>query len=441
MRRPGAGIACAFLAALAGSSCRAPAVAPAPAGRSGSALSRAVRFLVQSQLTKDDEARDPALWAGGWRASLSARGAGVAAAFSDVASAPAAYAHHALLAVEAAAGRANLDDEDRLLAGRARRAAGTFLQRFAVPDPATGAVAYGWWPPARAVLDTPARRLLSRAFVAQVGGPEFGGALAPWTAPFFPESLRTWPDLDSTALALSALVPAARRDGTPVPGEGFDRLAAAARDVGAEPLRFPSWLSPGSGAYLTWIVPPEARGRGNDVDAAVNANVLRALGLLGRLDAPGAREATDLALRVVEEGRHRSMEEVSDYYGGGLLFPYLVTLAWREGPVPALAPAVETLVAEVETAAERLDGEAVRWGAGGEEAKETALAVETLALAGRRGALTRGGVEFLRRTQQADGGWPSSLVCFGTTTKGCRFTWRSRALVASIAIEALLVEP
>lgn len=130
------------------------------------------------------------------------------------------------------------------------------------------------------------------------------------------------------------------------------------RDTGREPALEDgrdAWKGRNSGAYLTWLTDERAPTFGspatgviplgkNNVDAVVNANVLLALGLAGRRDAPGYAAACALVNKACVT---RAWPACGLYYPPLLIFPYAATRAYRDGGNPALRPGMKALLADL----------------------------------------------------------------------------------------------
>jgi len=99
------------------------------------------------------------------------------------------------------------------------------------------------------------------------------------------------------------------------------------------------WKGLNSGAYLTWLA-HESRPtfstphQGiiplgvNNVDAVVNANVVYALSLTGRKNAPGYSDAVRIVALAAEK---RAWPAAGLYYPQPMMFPYAATRAFRDG--------------------------------------------------------------------------------------------------------------
>jgi len=274
-----------------------------------------------------------------------------------------------------------------------------------------------------------------------MGGPLLSGTRTPLNVPFFPLALAFPTDVDDTAMAYVVLLEDSLIDGGAGVAQPLEQFTTDWRDLGQCPLRItPEWLPPASGVFLTWFNyhdPPDPT-IPNDVDVAVAANALYALARYGRLDTPGVTETIALINRVVEQGIHRARyKEVSPYSLDGYLFEFCVTRAYREGPVPALQPAVEILADEIEQQAIRRPDGTNYWNKG-EAHLDTAFAVLGLMNAGRASSLIKAGIDFLVAKQDPVlGCWEEGTVFAGNTDTGVEVRWVSRALTTAMAFEAL----
>ncbi len=115
------------------------------------------------------------------------------------------------------------------------------------------------------------------------------------------------------------------------------------------------WKEKNSGAFFTWLkydtlplfsqpYQGEIPLGYNNVDAVVNANVLLALGLTGRKDYPGYRDAARLLLKAIE--RH-DWPACALYYPNRFIFPYSVSRAYRDGNNTVLRDGMKTLLIDV----------------------------------------------------------------------------------------------
>jgi hypothetical protein len=175
----------------------------------------------------------------------------------------------------------------------------------------------------------------------------------------------------------------------------------------------------------------------NDVDLVVNANVLYALARYNRLGVPGVAEAVSSINDVVALGLHREhLEDISDYYPDNLAFQYIVSRAFKEGPVPALRPAMRILADDLETSVVfRADGSAY-WDQGNPQLN-TAFAVLTLLNAGRETPIIDRAIGYLVSQQNALGGFSEGTFFVGRTDGGPVFEFASASFTTAMVLEAL----
>ncbi len=115
------------------------------------------------------------------------------------------------------------------------------------------------------------------------------------------------------------------------------------------------WKGKNSGAFLTWlkdeklpifskpeegIIPLGV----NNVDCVINANVIFVLGVLGWKNFPGYRNAVKLMHRAIAEKR---WPECGLYYPQYMMFPYVVSRAYRDGNNPALRRSIKILLRDI----------------------------------------------------------------------------------------------
>jgi hypothetical protein len=417
----------------------------APAGigaRPESPATRALRFLAAQQLREPLDAvvsgarvRD---FPGDWPQYFNLQGAGIRV--RDVSPFMVAFVHHALTqVVEGNRSLAGLGPEDLSAARAMRQRAAWFMRLFAAAPGAPDAGTYAFWPydadPATPDLFT------TLVLTAWLKGPILGGQRAPLNLPIYPTPLAIPSDADVTATTYAVLLDDARLDGGPGTSVRFERLFVDWRDYGIVPRRFnPSWLPPASGAFLTWLTYRQSVFPlfPNDVDLAVNANVLYALARHGRLGTPGVADAVALIDLAVAMGLHRDrMREVSDYYPDNVSFQYLVTRAFRQGPVPALAPAVAILADDLETTGRMAPDGTVYWDHG-DPPLNTAFAVLALLNAGRDTPLVDRAIEYLEKRQGADGAFPEATFFEGRTYGGQVFEFSSASFTTAMALEAFV---
>ncbi|HET7695222.1 MAG TPA: hypothetical protein VFK57_05890 [Vicinamibacterales bacterium] len=374
---------------------------------------------------------------GDWPQHFTLQGGG-AGRVRDVSPFTVAFIHHALATVVEQNGRQlNLTDLDFLMARAMRQRAMGFMRLFESAPAAPDAGTFGFWP-----YDADPRTpdlLTTLLMTAWLKGPILGGQRVPINLPIYPSTLAIPSDADVTATTYAAMMDAAALDGAPASPVAFERFFADWRDVGAVPRRVnPWWLPPASGAYLTWLTyrdPP--RLLPNDVDLVVNGNVLYALGRKHRLDAPGVTEAVRLINLAAILGIHRSrLEDLTEYYPDNFAFQYVVSRAFREGGVSALATAVQIFASDLErTALLRADG-TIHWDKG-DPHLNTAFAALTLMNAGRRGALLDGAIRYLESEQNAVGGFDEATFFVGRTDGGQVFEFTSASLTTAMALEAM----
>ena len=358
----------------------------------------------------------------------------------DVSPFTVAFIHHALTHVVEENRRAlGLSRFDLEVARVMRQRAVTFLRRFESAPDAPDAGTFAFWP-YDADPATP-DALLTFLLTAWLQGPILGGQRVPINLPIYPSTLAIPSDADVTATTYAALLDDAIFDRGPGSEVAFERFFVDWRDLGAVPRRLnPSWLPPRSGAFLTWLT---YRNEPfplfpNDVDLVVNANVLYALARYDRLDVPGVAEAVGLINFVTAFGLHRErLEEFTNYYPNNLAFQYVVSRAFHEGPVPALAPAVGILADDLETSVLfRADGTAY-WDEG-DPHLNTAFAVLTLLNAGRDTPIIDRAIDYLISEQNALGGFDEATFFVGRADGGQVFEYTSASFTTAMALEALV---
>jgi hypothetical protein len=349
-----------------------------------------------------------------------------------------AFVHHALTHVsEAHRAALGLDTLDVEIARFMRRRAVAFLKRFEAASGAPDAGTFAFWP-YDADPSTP-DPLLTLVLTAWLRGPILGGSRVPLNLPIFPGPLAIPSDADVTSTAYAALLDDAVLDGGPGSAVPFERFFVDWRDHGIVPRRHnPSWLPPASGAFLTWLTyrRPILPLFPNDVDLVVNGNVLYALARYGRLGVRGVSDAVQLINLAASLGLHHDRAaEVSSYYPDNLAFQYVVSRAFHEGPVPALAPAVRIMADDLEASVRlRADGAAF-WDLG-DPHLNTAFAVLTLLNAGRSTPIVSRAIDYLVAEQNAAGGFDDAAFFFGRTDGGQVFEFRSPSFTTAIALEA-----
>jgi hypothetical protein len=193
-----------------------------------------------------------------------------------------------------------------------------------------------------------------------------------------------------------------------------------------------------TGAFYTWLAPrttaqPElARaisrligadtllaillsGTINDVDCAVNANVLLYLG-----ESPETQEAVDYLLGVVAGGRE---QESSRFYPDPLAFYYLLSRAYLNG-VSSLG---RTQAAVVDRLLSRQESDGSFGGA-----LPTALAACTLLNYDQRPPALAQAIQHLLASQQMDGSWPRLALFLGPAPY-----YGSEEITTALCVEAL----
>jgi hypothetical protein len=406
-----------------------------------SPIQRALGFLLLNQVQRPldiiiDGARTLD-FAGDWPQYFRLQGGG-SGRVRDVSPFTVAFIHHALTSiVETNRERLNVGDLDLGAARAMRRRAMGFMRLFESVPGAPDAGTFGFWPydldPARPDV------LTTLLLTAWLKGPILGGRRVPINLPIYPAPLAIPTDADVTATTYASMMDAASIDGAPPATVAFERFFSDWRDVGAVPRRLnPWWLPHASGAYLTWLTyrdPPAAFP--NDVDLVLNGNVLYALGRRHRLDLPGVTDAIRAINIAAILGVHRGhLEELTSYYPDNYAFQYVVSRAYREGGVTALAPAVAIFAADLEASAlMRADGSAY-WDKG-DPHLNTAFAALTLMNAGRRTALVDRAIRYLESEQSLLGGFAEATFFIGRTDGGQVFEFTSASLTTAIALEAM----
>lgn len=399
------------------------------------AIRGALRYLDDTQLRKDRGCPGSRDWEGNWpqyrKHGSNAPGPGV----REVSPFMVTFVHHALSHISPQnAAALSLEPADLDAARKMRSRAAAFLQRFEVSDAGPVSGTYGFWPQRPGTLGTP-KQLFVLSTAVRRTGPPGAGILAPANPPLFPKALWSWPDADTFATVSAAVAERLLIDGDDASPTSPARLLAAHRDVHAVNLRFPPWREDATGAYMTWLVPDGTVRKANDVCLVVNANCLYALGLSGELGCPGSDEATAFIVNAIEDGHHRATGPASLYYPEGYTLHYAVSRAFREGPVPGLAPAVEVLADEVTGDAVTASDGTVFWRSRTAHL-ESAQAILTLLNAGRGGPIVEGGIRHLLREQREDGSWRWSNFAVGGLARAI-LAWRSEAYTTALALEAM----
>lgn len=322
-----------------------------------------------------------------------------------------------------------------------RQAAVEFMRRFEVPPGSPLAGAYGFWLRAEecAAWRKPWLERLRGDWLAKpmfwlfMHGPAMQGPLVALNVPQMPPAYGIHPDADDTAMIHLALLNAHRFDGGAEPRPPFSLLADW-RDTGREELfSRPDWLPEASGAFLTWFGAPV-----NDVDLAVNANVLYLLARCGRRDAPGAAAAQALICQAVPaflDGTARDTIEV--YYPNPMMAYRCIARAFRAGPVPGLEPAVRHIADMLRQRARvRKDG-TVHWNFG-QPALDTTCGILILIDAQQHLDLVPGAARFvLQKQDPRRGNWPEGYAFGGRSGRGHRINWVSAPFSTALALEAL----
>jgi hypothetical protein len=374
---------------------------------------------------------------GNWPQYFRLRG-GTGSGVRDVSPFNVAFIHHALTHVAERNRRAlSLRPFDVRAARFMRQRALAFMKRFGSAPNAPDAGTFGFWPYDLSP-GTP-DVLVTLLLTAWLQGPILGGDRVPINLPVYPRTLAIPADADVTATTYASVLDAADIDATPHADVPFERFFVDWRDLGVVPRRLnPPWLPPVSGAFLTWLTyrDPAFPFFPNDVDAVVNGNVLYALARRNRLDVPGATEAIALINAVTASGLHRGrLDEITSYYPDNLAFPYIVSRAFHEGPVPALAPAVAILADELEAAVLlRPDGTAY-WD-NGDPHLNTAFAVLTLLNAGRDTPIIARAIAYLVSEQDPLGGFAEATFFIARTDGGQVFEFRSASFTTAMVLEA-----
>ena len=360
--------------------------------------------------------------------------------FRDVSPFTVSFIHHALSHVVSENRRAlALGGRDLILARLMRQRAVTFLRSFESKPDGADAGTFGFWPyDTDPATPTP---FVNALLTWWLKGPILAAiecrSIFRSTRALSPSLPMRMSPRQSTLRSWTTRLPTEDLAATPQ----FERFFVDWRDVGVVPRRLnPFWLPTASGVFLTWLTYRDAPTPvfPNDVDLVVNANVLYSLGRYGRLDVPGAAEAVWFINRVVELGIHRDhFQEISEYYPDNFAFHYVVSRAFREGPVPALEPAVEILASDLEASAlARPDG-SVYWDRGAPQLN-TAFAVLTLLNAGRSTPLLDRAIQYLMKEQGAFGGFASATFFFGRTDGGQVFEFTSPSFTTAMALEAFV---
>lgn len=359
--------------------------------------------------------------------------------FEDVSPFVVAFIHHALslLVVERGSLFA-MSTEDYARARSMRQLAVDFMLRFESPEGEMDQGTFGFWlyddyPKLPGPITS---WLLIRSLDHfRVGVPVIGGPRAPTNIPIMPDIYRIPTDADDTANILVCLLDDMNIDGGPGFEGNLTKPFTDYRDTGEVPLRIDlPWLPDDSGVYLTWFGETL---EGSDVDLAVNANVLLALGRYGLLDTPGVDDAVNAINLATSLGLHRrgDIRLISEYYPNNLVFQYCVSRAYFEGNVTALQPSVNIFLDDLDSTAVREENGMVYWDTNsGGSVLNTALAVLTLLNGGggRDTPIVEGAITWLVGQQKSDGSFG-----LGTFFIGGPMEWVSESLVTAMALEAL----
>jgi hypothetical protein len=236
-----------------------------------------------------------------------------------------------------------------------------------------------------------------------------------------------------------------------------------------------TWKPKGSGAFVTWFNYQNSS-LTQDVDLAVNANILYLLGRTGKQDTPGFDEAVQLINAAAEQGIHRTEDphgtrltnatfiNLSYYYTNNHHFQFYVSRAYTNG-VAGLQPAMKVFVDDLQELAIREDGgNLVHWDLGhGAPILNTAFAVlilvnvletktELSSSASTRlvesswrdrdnhvlDELIQNGAAWLVQQQTETGDWEEESVAFyGAAWPHLGGEWISRCWTTSTALQAI----
>ena len=417
--------------------CSVPAVSLPPAD--ASPIRAALHYLQQTQLTTDRLVTKQAAYAGDWPQCLALERAGPFV--RDTNPFMATFIHHALALIgEHHQPALGLTDGDIESARSMRMAAIELMLRFQADPQAADAGTFGFWPEQRP------RWVPGDLFLSQLGsllaeGPFFTGMRMPVNVSCYPRDLAIATDADDTASIYAALLDHAALDGGPAVTENIEYFFADWRDLGQVPQRHAAaWLSPDSGAYLTWLAYRDdpAQPSPNDVDIIVNANVLYALGRYGKLDTPGVADAVAVINAAITSDAHQAQPgQISLYYPDNLALHYCITRAYREGGVLELAPAVELLVEDLLATAQQTDTGHCFWNRG-DPHLNTAFGLLALLASGCTGEVTDGAAAYLRAEHDPEtGAWDAGVFFSGRFDSGVKAYWTSPALTTAMALEAL----
>ena len=407
-----------------------------------SPIERAIDFLAANQLQQSiDEMVNGARivdFAGDWPQFFHLQG-GESFRVRDVSPFTVGFIHHALTSVEANRKSVRLSPGDLSAARLMRRRAVSFMRRFESPSGAADAGTFAFWPYDRDP-NTP-DPLLSFFLTVWLQGPILGGQRVPINLSIYPSTLAIPSDADVTSTTYAALLDDAIFDGGPGTTAAFQHFFGDWRDVGVVPRRLnPPWLPHASGAFLTWLTYRDLPFPlfPNDVDLVVNANVLYSLARYHRLDVPGVADAAGLINLAAGLGLHRDHpEEISSYYPANLAFQYVVSRAFKEGPVPALAPAVQIFADDLE-ASVLVRGDGTAYWDQGDPHLNTAFAILTLLNAGRDTPLIDAAIDYLLAEQNQAGGFGEATFFVGRADGGQVFEFSSDSFTTAMVLEAFV---
>jgi hypothetical protein len=432
---------------LAPPACTRFTATPAPVSatdidaRARESLQLAIGRLARRQFTAADEAVGRGL-AGAWPQTVTIHGPsfGVVRFREDSPFIP-AFIHHSLTTITpGAAASLGLTPHAMDAVGSARLRALAMMRRYRMDSPHDCAGSFGYWMPGlrRSRALAPLLAPLSRRIMT---GPVYHGCLmADYTQWWMPAEFWLWPDTDDSAVIMAAWTSEHHlQPGAVAPPPAFSHHFSRHRDVTPTAGRFPAWLAPRSGAFLTWIVPAATPVTAPlaEVDPFVNANILFALGISNNLGTPGVEQAIRLVNDATARGLHEHPRHASLYYIDNFLPHYVITRAWREGNVSGLRPSVSRVVRHVEQCARRRPDGAVVWNHGHPQL-DTALAILSLLDGGGAPDLVDGGIRSLIDMQNPHtGGWDAAPLFGGTTDNGARLIWQSPDGTTAFAAEAL----
>lgn len=273
------------------------------------------------------------------------------------------------------------------------------------------------------IIEREASYLVSQRAVSATGG---------WC--YYADLPELPPDADDLAQVMQVLIRAGRRD--EVARHGEPALAVLLRDNCHPDGSFETWIVPASGRRT----PLEERhaklvervwGVGPDCD--VIPNLLYALHLY---DAARFADPIRDGARYLEAQQRADGTWTSQWYAGPYYAIY-VCLRMFDAVAPASPAVARALRALRDT--QRSDG---GWGLEGAASDPLATALALLGLAaGQRACADHAdpsraarGIEYLRRTMESDGGWPSHALIF----KGFGAFHGSRTLTTAFALKAAL---